>query len=154
GRIGFDWANGQTTPNTALTPAFEAALHEGLPQILKDGSDQVLSVPIAIRGQLLGTLIFRAAGEAPWGEHSLELARLIGQRLALVLDNARLLEQTQRNVVRERLINQVAVQLQAQSDMETLLTTAAEAFSHALGASSARVQLVIPGSAQSTLTSL
>jgi GAF domain-containing protein len=147
GRIGFDWANGQTTPNTDLTPAFESAVHEGLPQIRMEGSDQVLSVPISIRGQFLGTLVFRAAGETPWGEHSVELARLIGQRLALVLDNVRLLEQTQGNVVRERLINQVAVQLQAQSDMETLLTTAAEAFSRALGASSARVQLVMPGSA-------
>lgn len=144
GRIGFDWVDGQTTSNTAVTPALAHAASDALPQIRMDGNDQVLSAPIAVRGQLLGALVFRAVGESPWGEHSLELARLIGQRLALVLDNVRLLEQTQTAAVRERLINQIAVQLQAQPDMQTLLTTAAQSFSRALGASSARVQLVLP----------
>ncbi|MHB8626093.1 MAG: GAF domain-containing protein [Aggregatilineales bacterium] len=152
GRIGFDWAGGQTTPNTAVTSALAHAASDALPQIRMDGNDQVLSAPITVRGQLLGALVFRAVGESPWGEHSLELARLIGQRLALVLDNVRLLEQTQTAAVRERLINQIAVQLQAQPDMETLLATAAQSFSRALGASSARVQLVLPEHSELAVT--
>ncbi len=144
GRLGFDWANGQTLPNTTVTPALAQAASDSLPQIRMEGNDQVLSAPITVRGQLLGALVFRAKDETPWGEHSLELARLIAQRLALVLDNVRLLEQTQSTAVRERLINQIAVQLQAQPDMDTLLATAAQSFSRALGASSARVQLILP----------
>jgi GAF domain-containing protein len=138
---GFDWQNGQLQANETMTPSLSHALTDAFPQLRVEGEEQVLNVPISVRGLQLGTIEFRSGDQTIWTESSLELARLIGQRLALILDNVRLVEQSRESELRERLINQVSGRLQAETDLDKLLATAADAFSQALGASSTRIQL-------------
>lgn len=142
--LGFDWKEGQTTPNEALSPAQIQALGSAAPEVYTDGAEQVLSVPIQSRGQTIGLMEFRAAPDKPWNNRSIELARILAQRLALSLDNVRLFEQSQQTANREQLINQVTARLQAKTELDGLLNTAAESFSQALGATRTNIQLALP----------
>ncbi|HVO42506.1 MAG TPA: hypothetical protein VMT34_07780, partial [Aggregatilineales bacterium] len=55
-----------------------------------------------------------------------------------------LYEQSQMIAQREHVANQVAAQLQAKTDIDSLLETAAEAFQQALGATRASIRLGTP----------
>lgn len=145
GALGFDWQHGTARPNSALTPTLEQALSSPMPE-LKTQADgkQVLSVPIVLRGQILGAMEFQAPPNKTWGNRSLELARVIAQRLALALDNIRLYEQAQSIADRERIANQVAARLQAKTDIDALVDAAAESFQQALGATRTTIRLNLP----------
>jgi len=72
------------------------------------------------------------------------LAQVISERLALALDNLRLFEQAQVIARREQLASQIGANLQAKTDIDSLVTVAAEAFQEALGASRTNVRLGVP----------
>lgn len=131
----------------AIQPAIPASARpQGeltAPRLEVVGGDQVLSVPILSRGQVLGIMEFRAVEGQIWDERSLELARAISQRLALALDNLRLFERAQLAVAREQIANQIATVLQSRSDIDSLVDAAVEAFQQALGATRASVRLGI-----------
>jgi transcriptional regulator with GAF, ATPase, and Fis domain len=115
------------------------------PRRLANGNvEQILVVPILIRGQMFGVMEFRAPQGENWDDRGLELARAIAQRLALSLDNLRLFEQAQLAVAREQMANQVATMLQARSDIDSLVNVAVEAFQQVLGATKASIRLGLP----------
>jgi putative methionine-R-sulfoxide reductase with GAF domain len=142
GGISFEYdENGRIQPISSAT--FPAQLRENaLPEVYDEGAEQVLNIPIWVRGQPLGFMEFRTPTERPWDNRSLELARIISQRLALSLENIRLFEQAQSSAIRERIINRVVSQLQGHSDLDSLLSIAAQQFSSATGAIRTRVQLL------------
>jgi GAF domain-containing protein len=145
GTLGFDWQNGTATPNSNLTPALEQALSNAMPELkIQPDGRQILSVPIVLRGQVLGAMEFQSPPHKTWGNRSLELARVIAQRLALALDNIRLYEQAQSIADRERIANQVAARLQAKTDIDTLVDAAAQSFQQALGAIRTTIRLNLP----------
>jgi GAF domain-containing protein len=142
--IGYDWREGNAFQSVKMTPSIERALQSALPEIQPDGNDQVLSVPIIWRGQSLGAMEFRAPAGRQWNERSIELAHVVSQRLALALDNIRLFEQAQILASREQTANQIAANLQANTDLDALVKIAADAFQKALGASRTSVRLGLP----------
>jgi GAF domain-containing protein len=148
--VGFDWQDGVLSPNTALTTSLERALNNAMPEISAENGEQILSVPIVLRGQMLGAMEFRAPGGQVWNNRSLELARIIAQRLALALDNIRLYEQAQTIASREQTANQVAARLQSKTDIDALITTAVESFQQALGATRTSIRLGAPERASGT----
>ena len=121
-----------------------------MPEISAENGEQILSVPIVLRGQMLGAMEFRAPGGQVWNNRSLELARIIAQRLALALDNIRLYEQAQTIASREQTANQVAARLQSKTDIDALITTAVESFQQALGATRTSIRLGAPERASGT----
>lgn len=141
GTIGLDWKDGTFTASQALTPALERAMSSTQAEIRIEGNDQIMTVPILSRGQVLGVMEFRAPTKRAWNNRSLELARAISQRLALALDNVRLFEQTQALANREQTVNRIAAELQAKTDVDSLLATAAETFQQALGATRTSIRL-------------
>jgi GAF domain-containing protein len=143
--IGYDWQNDTLTPSMAFSPSLARALSNAMPEIRTEDNERVLSVPVALRGQMLGAMEFRASKDQNWNNRSLELARIIAQRLALALDNVRLYEQAQIIANREQVANQIATRLQSRTDMDSLILAAAESFQQALGATRASVRLAMPG---------
>jgi GAF domain-containing protein/HAMP domain-containing protein len=80
----------------------------------------ILAVPIRLRGQTLGTLNLRFQGnEIP--TESIKLIEEAAGRLALALENARLVQEAQRLARRERQINVISAQVQQSTDLETVL---------------------------------
>ncbi len=145
GLIGFDWQQGVVTSNSTMTPSLEQALVNALPEVYtaEDGT-QTLSVPIVSRGQVLGVMEFRTGNHRAWSSRSIELARIVSQRLALALDNIRLFEQAQIIASREQMANQIAARLQAKTNVESVISVAAETFQQALGANRTSIRLGIP----------
>jgi GAF domain-containing protein/HAMP domain-containing protein len=80
----------------------------------------ILAVPIRLRGQTLGTLNLRFQGsEIP--SETIKLIEEAAGRLALALENARLVQEAQRLARRERQINVISAQVQQSTDLETVL---------------------------------
>jgi GAF domain-containing protein len=144
--IGLKWKNGVFTPDSTPAADLERALNSSMPELRVENEEQILSVPVVLRGQTLGAMQFRAPAKQLWNDHSLELARIIGQRLALALDNIRLYEQAQTIARREQLVNQVASRLQSTTDLDALMRDAVKAFQEALGATRTSIWLGVPGS--------
>ena len=61
--------------------------------------------------------------------------------VAIAVENARLIEQTERRAQREMRLNQIAQQLRQATDIDSILQTAAEQLSLALDTSHAQAQL-------------
>jgi len=143
--LGFNWKDGSFSQDSTVTPSLDRAFKASSPEIWDDGDEQVLGVPIVLRGQHLGAMEFRTAKEQGWSSRSLELSRIIAARLALALDNIRLYEQAQILANREQMANQVAARLQTKTDVDALIEIATESFRDALGATRTNIRLGIPG---------
>jgi GAF domain-containing protein len=144
GLVGFDWREGSITENNYVSSSLEKAFENSMPELTHDGDEQILTVPIISRGQRLGAMEFRAPSTRTWSNRSIELAHVVAQRLALALDNLRLFEQAQNIATREYTASQIAATLQSQTDIDALISTAAETFQQALGATRASVRLGTP----------
>lgn len=136
-------------PASDLPPAVRETLERGDVHIERQGSKQTISAPIAYRNQMLGAMTFIVPADKMLGDAELELVRTVSNRLGIALENNRLFEQSQAQALRERKASEVGGLLLTATDIEQVLTLAAETFNEALGATHTRVSLQ-PGS----LTSL
>lgn len=139
--LAYEWRDNIVRPARPNTDTLNQALLDGQPHLEQREGVSVLSVPIRLRGQTLGALEFRRAEAQGWTSAALDMAQAVADRLALSLENARLFEQTQIVAGRERLVGQVATQLQGPGDLPALLALAATQFQDALGAIRTQVRL-------------
>jgi GAF domain-containing protein len=133
------------------SPEMEQAVARGDVVILnsdRDGNGNAstaLAVPIQLRGQTIGVLDFFHEGEDwTWSQDDEALVRALADQVALALENARLLEKTERRAHRERLASQLAAKIHSAGDTRAILATAAEGLGKALGVSRALVRLSNP----------
>ncbi|MFZ2881304.1 MAG: hypothetical protein WA009_17320, partial [Phototrophicaceae bacterium] len=104
---------------------------------------------IALRGQVLGAVLW----ELPineFGDDKVQLAEELVGRLAVSLDNARLFEESQRAAERERVLNDIAAKITAQSDVEAILTTAVREVGQALQTRNVSLRLGVEGARRRT----
>jgi len=120
-----------------LRPAFEKG--ETVVQIQEHG--QLVTIPIRFRDTILGAISFTIPEEIPMTDRKLEFISSVTDRLALALDNKRLLEQTQTQAKREGVANNIGSILLTSTDVQTVLQTAADQFNEALGAVSTQIYL-------------
>jgi GAF domain-containing protein len=98
-------------------------------------------IPIKLRGQSIGVLNIRSADAArKWDEDELALIQAAADRAALALENARLLEDSQRRASKERTISEFSARISAATDMDTILQTAVEEIGHAIGSSEVSIR--------------
>lgn len=84
-----------------------------------------LAVPIEVRGQVLGVLGLEDP-EGNWHctAEQLMLIQAVAQQLGQVLENSRLIEATQNQAERERLVDEVSSRVRASLELDTVLRTA------------------------------
>lgn len=82
-----------------------------------------IAVPIRLRNQILGAVEWELP-QANFDQSKLQLAETLVNRLAIGLENARLFQESQRSADRERLVNEIAGRLTAQTDVNQILQTA------------------------------
>ncbi|HEY75716.1 MAG TPA: GAF domain-containing protein [Thermoflexia bacterium] len=114
-------------------------------QPIRDGGDgraaaSLLTVPVRLRGQVIGALNVRFAVEEVPPE-AVRLVEEVADRLALALESARLLEETQRRAARDRLLAEITARIRASMDPEAILRTAVRELGAALGVDRTLVQL-------------
>jgi GAF domain-containing protein/HAMP domain-containing protein len=101
-----------------------------------------LSRPVLIHGQEIGVLrIEDAAPDREWTPNEIALVQAVAGEVAIAVENARLMEQTERRAQREARLNQISQQLRQATDIQSILQTATEQLSLALDTSHAQAQL-------------
>jgi GAF domain-containing protein len=105
------------------TPLGVSPLTKDKAERIKEGS--IVEVPIHLHGQKIGMITLKRKGSnAYWTEKESGLATEIAAQVGLALDNARLLEESQRRAFREQTVNQISGRFSRSLDVDTLLQTA------------------------------
>ncbi|MBI5354275.1 MAG: GAF domain-containing protein [Chloroflexi bacterium] len=117
-----------TTP--VQTDEITQTMNRGITSIFNsDGSNREPSivVPIKLRGQTIGAMNIKApAKDRQWTSDEINLVEAISERLSLALENARLIQESQRQVVKEQTISEVTGKIGASINMKNVLQTAVE----------------------------
>lgn len=91
----------------------------------KNADDKNMHTEINLRGQKIGTISLKRSGaEAEWTEKEQEFTEKIAAQIALAIENARLLEDSQRRAIREQTLNELTTRLSRSLDLENLLQNA------------------------------
>ncbi|MEJ2707519.1 MAG: GAF domain-containing protein [Anaerolineales bacterium] len=145
--LGFRYQHLEVVPVSEHRPEAQQALKKGQTLILtahelaqqgEVDDSSALAVPIKLRDEVIGVLNLRFQGE----DIPREMVTLIEEaanRLALVLENARLLQEAQRLALRERLAGEITAKVRASNDPQMILQTAVQELRQALGAGRAQV---------------
>ena len=134
----------------------------------EDKVENILAVPIQLRGETIGTIRLKDSGEEliswgeSWGDNEVAMVREISDQIALALENARLFEQTVQRADRERKVLEITSQIRATNDPQRMLQIAAAALQKELNASRAQVILqkqdidpaIIPSNGKSASTDI
>jgi GAF domain-containing protein len=135
------------TPTRTETDGLrEQAIKTGVTQIggMTGNRTIPIAVPILLRGQPLGAVVWELP-VVEYNDEKVALAEELVNRLSLTLDNARLFEESQRSADRERVLNEIASKITAQSDIESILTTAVREVGQALRTQNVKVRLGAEG---------
>jgi len=108
------------------------------PAILTAG----LQVPIVIRGETIGTFdVADTRTDRQWQEDELTMLQTIAGEVALAIENARLIEQTQRTAQRERDIASAADKIHRSINLDAILQTAVQEVVRIVGTTDVAIQL-------------
>ncbi len=101
-----------------------------------------LIVPIRLRDEAIGVLGLQEINDGrQWTEDEIALIESVADQMALAIENARLLANTQQRAERERIIARITARVRASMDPETILQTAVRELGAALRTDRAFVQL-------------
>lgn len=103
-------------------------------------AESMLAVPILLRNQVLGVMNIKYKGKVIPSDLS-DLIQDASNRLAIALENARLLEQNQQRAEREHLVGEISSRVRAASDIDSILRATASELGRALGIDEVRIQL-------------
>ncbi|HWQ05515.1 MAG TPA: GAF domain-containing protein [Longilinea sp.] len=100
-----------------------------------------MNIPVTLREEQIGEINLETAGEV-LSQDDRDFLDAILTQTALALENARLLEETQRRAVQEQKLNELTTQLSKASSIEYILQTAARELGQLPLVSEVSVQLV------------
>lgn len=124
-----------------IPDSIQVAMETGDVVVRKQDNHQLVAIPIRLRDSILGAMSFTVPNKIPITDRKIDFIRNVTERLALALDNKRLIEQTQTQAQRETTANEIGSMLLRSTDVETVLQTAAERFNEALGAIATQIYL-------------
>jgi GAF domain-containing protein/HAMP domain-containing protein len=90
-------------------------------------------VPIKLRGQVIGAMNIKApAKNRQWTGDEINLVEAISERLSLALENARLIQESQRQLIKEQTISEVTGKIGTSINLKNVLQTAVEELGRAM----------------------
>lgn len=114
------------------------------PLMVEDVEGRRLIAPIRLRDQVIGSILLRQVpDEKPWTQEEITLLQEVSGQVALALENARLIEDTQLRAERERMVAGITARMRETLDMETLLRTSAQEIRQVLGLPEVTVRLAV-----------
>jgi GAF domain-containing protein len=147
-KFAYRYRDARLYPDAPETPQAKEAVESGQPVVKIVQSERAgqeksfitLAVPIKIRNQVLGVvdIEFETASVSP---DLIALIESTVSRLAVSLENARLLEEIQHRAERERLVSEITSKVRASSDVDNIMRIAAQELGRSLGVSEVMVQL-------------
>ncbi|GAB4541110.1 MAG: hypothetical protein Fur002_08970 [Anaerolineales bacterium] len=141
--IGFALEKSEVRPlQEPLSGAYiEAAIaqnktaQENLPN-----GDSALALPIRLREKTIGVIHLRSSARR-FTQDDADIVEAVTERLSLALETATLLQTTRHRADVERVTTEISAQISSSSRFETILQTAAQELSRALGGSDVLVQI-------------
>ncbi len=110
------------------------------------GIHSVLALPLKARGRTIGVFRLDSRRSGHFREEQLRLMEVAAERMALAIDNARLLQEARERAVHEALIHRIASAIGASLDLDQVMNSAVRELLAATGASRCTVALVDPKS--------
>ncbi|HXD08627.1 MAG TPA: GAF domain-containing protein, partial [Anaerolineales bacterium] len=110
-------------------------------QLRPKGRGAVLSLPVKLRGEVIGSVDIRSEENRHWDQDELDIVTAIIERSAIAMENARLLAESQKLAAKERTIGDISTKISAQSDIDGLLKIAAQELSRSLPGMEIAIQL-------------
>ena len=139
------WTGPEEVPQGVWQRLFEQARASGSAAMGVEDSRHLLAVPVKLRGVAVGVLGFHREQEAgPWRPEEVAMAEAAAERLALAVENARLLEETRRRAAREQRVAEISTRLRASLDPDTILKTTVRELGQALRARWVAVEVTGP----------
>jgi GAF domain-containing protein len=90
-----------------------------------DSNESSFKIPLSLRGKNIGSLALkRKSTDSGWAETEKEMAERIANQVVLAIENARLLEESQRRAAREQTVNELSSRFSRSLDVDTLLQNA------------------------------
>ncbi|MFW5772495.1 MAG: GAF domain-containing protein [Phototrophicaceae bacterium] len=128
------------------TPGLEQALQTNQTVQFIEGDQRMIAVPLRVRGQVVGAMEFEL-GADEFVSEDLELLQEVSDHFGMAVENARLVDESQRTAWRETLLNQISSRLQSADRVEHILSAAAEGLQTALDAGRVSIRLGTPPAA-------
>lgn len=89
--------------------------------------ESTIVVPIKLRGQVIGAMNIKApVKDRQWTANEISLTEAIAERLSLALENARLIQESQRQAFKEQMISEVTGKIGSSINLQNVLQTAVE----------------------------
>ena len=99
-----------------------------------------LSMPIKLRGEVIGTVDIYSVDNRRWDQDELDIVTAIIERAAIAMENARLLTESQKRASKERTISDISAKISAQSNIDQLLKVVAQELSRTMPGADIAVQ--------------
>ena len=106
----------------------------------KDNGGSNLTIPIRLRGKTIGIINLRTAQQKLTSDDA-DIAESVTERLSLAIETALLIQTTQHRADVERITSDISSRINSSTRFETILQTAAQELSRALGGSDVLVQI-------------
>ncbi len=107
----------------------------------KEDTPPSLAIPIRLRGQIIGVMNLRSRNQRKFTSDDADIAQAVTERLSLAIETATLLQSTQHRADIERVTTNISSKISSSTHFETILQTAAQELSKALGGSDVLVQI-------------
>jgi len=96
-------------------------------QAEKPDNQPSITVPIKLRDQIIGVLnVLSPDKNHSWNQNEITLTQAISDRIGVALENARLLEDSQRRASRERAIGEISSKISEKSEIDAILRSTTE----------------------------
>lgn len=146
----------ETWDGLAATIQTKGYRYDGIkPQPLKRASkpiedrDRTLSVPVKLRESTIGRIKLRPEDQSKkWSEDELAIIESTAERMAIALENARLLEDAQKRASREAFLSEMATKLSTSFQLDSVLRDTVEELGKTLKGSKVTFQLINPTAQQ------
>ncbi|MBI3162556.1 MAG: GAF domain-containing protein, partial [Chloroflexi bacterium] len=88
-----------------------------------------LHIPLILHGQKIGGIMLKRKGvNASWSERERVLIEKVADQVALALENSRLVDETQKNAMRNQVIANISNRVRETLDVESVIRTATTEF--------------------------
>ena len=125
---------GQAWREFALSTPQRRSVAAGPSAVESQAIQASLSAPIALRGEVIGELSLEQTDRPrTWSADEIALLQTVAREVAIAVENARLIEQTERRAQRERTIAAISERIYSTTDVKDLLRVTAEELRRATG---------------------
>jgi GAF domain-containing protein len=142
-KFDYRYSQSDASLNTETSNPPSEAVAAGMPNKVTNSSSAKtasISVPIKLRDQVLGMINLKVEGDQSPAEIN-QLVNSASERLALALENARLLEEIQERADREHLVSNISDRVRSATDIDSILKTTVQELGKTMGVGEVRIQL-------------